>query len=170
MKQLVLVYAMLAALSAASPLQSQSTMLRTYSEKEMDDWFASMNMTYPPQWQSIHNRKPPNSTVVEGTDIRHQKRQNQIEWGSVCYESTDRVGDGDPHQNYYHTQVTQTMNCGRGGSCTTSEMITHTIGYSINLGATLFEWIDGGFSVLEYWTTLTTGLATPTKARTCVSG
>jgi hypothetical protein len=59
-------------------------------------------------------------------------------------------GDGDPHQNYYHMQVTNNLACG-DGTCSMSKINTHTVGYSVNGG--ISQWISGGFSVEESFTT-----------------
>ena len=65
-------------------------------------------------------------------------------------------GDGDPHQNYYHIQLSDNINC-EGGSCQTSESNTDskTIGFTIgtNSNAKKLGWFQGGFSVSETWTT-----------------
>ena len=65
-------------------------------------------------------------------------------------------GDGDPHQNYYHIQLSSNINC-EGGGCQTSQSNTDskTIGFTIgtNSNAKKLGWFQGGFSVSESWTT-----------------
>ncbi|KAK2616693.1 hypothetical protein QQS21_000305 [Conoideocrella luteorostrata] len=59
-----------------------------------------------------------------------------------------RVGDGNPHQNYLYTQVTDYTEC-NDGDCSTGheESNSHTIKYSATFG--YGEWISAGFEVSE---------------------
>ncbi|KPM44436.1 hypothetical protein AK830_g2087 [Neonectria ditissima] len=68
-------------------------------------------------------------------------------------EGTFLVGDGNPHQNYFHKQLSEVVSCGNSVSCTVgqSESTSYTIGWSASL--TPFSWISGTFSVSETWTT-----------------
>ncbi|KAJ5825876.1 hypothetical protein N7474_003014 [Penicillium riverlandense] len=79
----------------------------------------------------------------------HKRQAPCGQWSS----STQIVGDGDPHQNYLHTQLSENVNCGEATSCTVgqTESISYTIGWSAT--ATAFEWLTGGFSVSVSWTT-----------------
>ena len=65
------------------------------------------------------------------------------------------VGNGDPHTDYFHKQVSDKHNCGAGGegdTCSVSYLTSYTIGYSINVGGSV-GWFSGGFSVQESVTT-----------------
>ncbi|KAI1044192.1 hypothetical protein LB505_008607 [Fusarium chuoi] len=66
---------------------------------------------------------------------------------------TSLVGDGDPHQNYFHKQLSEVVNCGTAQSCSVgnSQSISYTIGWTATL--TPVSWISGGFSVSESWST-----------------
>ncbi|KJZ73726.1 hypothetical protein HIM_06844 [Hirsutella minnesotensis 3608] len=55
------------------------------------------------------------------------------------------VGDGNPHQNWLHKQISENMDCG-DGSCS----VGYTQSTSYTITATLsaaYEWFSGGFSV-----------------------
>ncbi|KAF5660303.1 hypothetical protein FCIRC_12181 [Fusarium circinatum] len=66
---------------------------------------------------------------------------------------TSLVGDGDPHQNYFHKQLSEVVNCGTAQSCSVgnSQSVSYTIGWTATL--TPVSWISGGFSVSESWNT-----------------
>ncbi|KAJ5612751.1 hypothetical protein N7510_005945 [Penicillium lagena] len=105
------------------------------------------------------NKAPETETtnIVQRNEMPMHKRQAPCgQWSS----STQIVGDGDPHQNYLHTQLSvsvlqnlENVNCGEASSCTVgqSESISYTIGWTAS--ATAFEWLTGGFSVSVSWTT-----------------
>ena len=67
---------------------------------------------------------------------------------------TVRVGNGNPHIEYYNKQVSDTIHgCDQAGaSCQASTSNSHTFGYSATGGITPFEWISRGFSVTESYT------------------
>ncbi|KAF2758964.1 hypothetical protein EJ05DRAFT_499390 [Pseudovirgaria hyperparasitica] len=71
------------------------------------------------------------------------------QWSS----STQLVGNGDPHQNYLHKQLSQTITCDQENGCSTGQTETrsYTIGFSIT--GSPAEWISGGFDVSTSWTT-----------------
>ncbi|KAB8437361.1 hypothetical protein FH972_025041 [Carpinus fangiana] len=69
----------------------------------------------------------------------------------ICTPETVLQGDGDPHQNFLHVQVTEAIDCG-GGSCNVQYTTQHTIGWSASIEGA-YEWIAGGFSVEESYTT-----------------
>ena len=64
-------------------------------------------------------------------------------------------GDGDLHQNYYHIQLSDNVNCG-SGSCSVGETdassfsVGFTLGTNSNFKPTFFQ---GGLSVSESWET-----------------
>ncbi|KAF5662963.1 hypothetical protein FHETE_7708 [Fusarium heterosporum] len=63
------------------------------------------------------------------------------------------VGDGDPHQNYFHKQLSEVISCGSAQSCSVSEneSKSFTIGWTASV--TPVAWVNGGFSVSLSWTT-----------------
>ncbi|EQB57401.1 hypothetical protein CGLO_02476 [Colletotrichum gloeosporioides Cg-14] len=80
-------------------------------------------------------------------DFHVSKRQG-------CYPQkwTELVGDGNPHQNYYHQQVTENNEC-REAVCNTGteNAKSVSVGFSVETGASITEWISGGFSVSISW-------------------
>ncbi|KAJ4296491.1 hypothetical protein N0V90_006536 [Kalmusia sp. IMI 367209] len=72
-----------------------------------------------------------------------------------CHEekSTYVVDDGDPHQNYYHKQLSEVINCGAAPSCSAGYEVSksYTIGWTSGISAD--SWISAGFEVQESWTT-----------------
>ncbi|RBR26133.1 uncharacterized protein FIESC28_01161 [Fusarium coffeatum] len=66
---------------------------------------------------------------------------------------TSLVGDGDPHQNYFHKQLSEVVSCGSAPSCSVgnTQSVSYTIGWTASL--TPVSWISGGFSVSESWST-----------------
>ncbi|EME81814.1 uncharacterized protein MYCFIDRAFT_78754 [Pseudocercospora fijiensis CIRAD86] len=59
---------------------------------------------------------------------------------------TKLVGDGDPHQTFYHEQVSDKLGCGDGECAITSEESwSISVGFSSEISSA--EWIAGGFSV-----------------------
>ncbi|PCG96925.1 Hypothetical protein PENO1_065820 [Penicillium occitanis (nom. inval.)] len=67
--------------------------------------------------------------------------------------SSQVVGDGNPHQNYYLKQLSENINCGAADSCSVgqTESVSYTIGWTAS--ATAEEWLTGGFAVSASWTT-----------------
>ncbi|KAL4893757.1 hypothetical protein BDV59DRAFT_207539 [Aspergillus ambiguus] len=63
---------------------------------------------------------------------------------SMWSPATRRVGDGNPHQNYWHKQLSS---CSVGALQSKS----YTIGWTAS--ATAAQWITGGFAVQASWTT-----------------
>lgn len=70
----------------------------------------------------------------------------------VYRTNSARVGDGNPHQNPYQQQVTQTLSCGPGGSCSVSISHSHSLSWTASASAA-YGWISGGFSVSESYST-----------------
>ncbi|KAF5011964.1 hypothetical protein FDECE_1970 [Fusarium decemcellulare] len=70
--------------------------------------------------------------------------------------STTLVGNGDPHQNYYHKQLSETISCSNAVSCSVgqTETTSFSIGFSVSLGdGPKGGWISGGFDVSKSWST-----------------
>lgn len=66
-----------------------------------------------------------------------------------CIKFTEVVGDGNPHVNYYTKQVTPTVSgCGASNlQCSSGATQETSFDWSIDIGAEIYEWISGGFSV-----------------------
>ncbi|KPM37924.1 hypothetical protein AK830_g8633 [Neonectria ditissima] len=75
--------------------------------------------------------------------------------GGTCVSgrTTKLVGDGNPHQNYYLEQLSETINCGSADSCSVGESQSQSITVGFSVSATLWEWLTGGFDVSVSWTT-----------------
>ncbi|KAK3994806.1 hypothetical protein QBC44DRAFT_367323 [Cladorrhinum sp. PSN332] len=75
--------------------------------------------------------------------------------GTNCYPViiSEKVGDGNPHQNFYHKQLSENMSCGSAKECsaTWEKTKSYSVGWSasINGGA----WTTGGFAVQTTWST-----------------
>ncbi|KAK7418933.1 hypothetical protein QQX98_003636 [Neonectria punicea] len=67
--------------------------------------------------------------------------------------TTYMVGDGDPHQNYYHKQISENIFCGASPSCAVGyeQSESYTIGFSVSGDIT--SWLSGGFDVQKSWET-----------------
>ncbi|KAF4426135.1 hypothetical protein F53441_14140 [Fusarium austroafricanum] len=65
------------------------------------------------------------------------------------------VNDGDPHQNYFHKQLSENINCANAQSCSVgkTDSESFTIGFTVSAGGPAATWMSGGFSVSESWTT-----------------
>ncbi|KAG7007337.1 hypothetical protein G7Y79_00010g028380 [Physcia stellaris] len=74
-----------------------------------------------------------------------------------CSPEVTLVGDGNPHQNYFHQQLSENIDCsGDAQPCSVGESDSQsfTVGWSITTGPDDLEgWISGGFDVSETWTT-----------------
>ena len=69
------------------------------------------------------------------------------------FYTTDLSGDGNPHQNAWDSQLSETITCGPTAGCSvgSSKSKSHTVTYSVS--SKIGEWISGGFSVSQSWTT-----------------
>lgn len=86
-------------------------------------------------------------------------------------QSTVAVGDGDPHQNYYHLQISvsgsvlnsvinsqtnflqEVINCGSAASCSVGYVQSESFTIGFSTSATIYEWLSLGFDVSKSWTT-----------------
>ncbi|ORX34142.1 hypothetical protein BD324DRAFT_636833 [Kockovaella imperatae] len=68
--------------------------------------------------------------------------------GEITLASTSNpvAGDGNPHQNYYHEQISDTVTCA-SGDCSVSVSDTVTLSYHSDVS--LNNWISGGFDVAQ---------------------
>ncbi|KAK3938466.1 hypothetical protein QBC46DRAFT_440464 [Diplogelasinospora grovesii] len=66
-------------------------------------------------------------------------------------DTTFMIGDGDPHQNFFHQQVSQNMNCAAADRCSieTGKDTSFSIGWWASADA--LSWLSGGFSVEQTW-------------------
>ncbi|RYP57212.1 hypothetical protein DL770_010717 [Monosporascus sp. CRB-9-2] len=63
------------------------------------------------------------------------------------------IGDGNPHQNYWHQQLSENMQCGAAPTCSVGEQqsTSFTVGFTATVNPA--AWISGGFSVSQSWNT-----------------
>ncbi|KAM0345650.1 hypothetical protein ACHAPU_006304 [Fusarium lateritium] len=84
-----------------------------------------------------------------------KREANPINGPSACkiLTGTSPVDGGDPHQNFFHKQLSEVVNCGSAQSCSVgnTQSKSYTIGWTATF--TPASWISGGFSVSESWTT-----------------
>ena len=117
-------------LASAAAIEPRAAKLLTYSEEEMDALMASRNITWPPTEENTLHRR------IGNGDRPPPK----------CNVQTSLVGDGDPHQAYWHQQVSQNFDCG-DGECSVSHVDSKVVGWTADVG--FAQWISGGFSVQE---------------------
>lgn len=145
-----------AAVTAAAP-QSAPEDLMSISEPLNHAWhiptandlhLMTSNDSYISDEEGIPLFISPNPTINErspGTDQPPPPK-------TTTYRTTSaKVGNGNPHQNPYHQQQTQTLPCGPGGSCSVSISKSHSISWTASEGVQL-GWISGGFSVSKSYT------------------
>ena len=73
--------------------------------------------------------------------------------GCVPVQLTKLSGNGNPHQNAWDSQLSETISCGSAAGCSVgnTDSKSYTVGFTAT--AKLNEWISGGFSVSQTWTT-----------------
>lgn len=172
----IAVVAALATLSAAIPNPFRRTItLPVYTDDEMDAMLADHNMTYPPDWRDDNDWRPPSG--YETVPVSAEGPQRRQYWGQTlageCDPTTSKVGDGNPHQNYYHKQVSETMDCGGRPDCSVTKSTSYTQGWIAGISVTgpkiplsgggeggkglssidVLSWITGGFDVIKTYTT-----------------
>ncbi|KAH7397728.1 hypothetical protein BKA64DRAFT_623698 [Cadophora sp. MPI-SDFR-AT-0126] len=64
-----------------------------------------------------------------------------------------RIGDGDPHQNYLHTQLSENINCGAAAQCEVSRESARTYAVNFSWGGSFGGWTSAGFAVEQSTTT-----------------
>ncbi|KAL6354846.1 hypothetical protein LRP88_12203 [Fusarium phalaenopsidis] len=81
----------------------------------------------------------------------HRRDTHQNDERQFCswYTTTNLVDDGNPHQNYLHKQLSETINCGTAESCSVGSMESKsfTIGWSSDFSGV--PWISGGFNTVR---------------------
>ncbi|KAJ0415586.1 hypothetical protein BJY00DRAFT_317641 [Aspergillus carlsbadensis] len=90
---------------------------------------------------------------------------------SIRSESTGLVGNGDPHQNYCYTQISENIACGTAPSCSFGYQKTKSFIIGWSTSSAYAPWIFGGLAVAKSWSTGNsyTCSGAPTT-RWCVSG
>ncbi|KAK1830957.1 hypothetical protein QBC39DRAFT_372271 [Podospora conica] len=66
---------------------------------------------------------------------------------------TELVGDGDPHQNYYHVQLSQPLFCNQSHECTVGHERSESVTVGWSGGVSGFDFFSGSFEVQETFTT-----------------
>ncbi|GAQ40516.1 hypothetical protein AtubIFM55763_001444 [Aspergillus tubingensis] len=91
-----------------------------------------------------------NSTSAVSTSNLEQRQTGTC---SQWSPATRKVGDGDPHQNYWRKQLSENLDCGNADHCTVgaTQSKSYTIGWTATADAS--QWISGGFAVQASWTT-----------------
>jgi hypothetical protein len=93
----------------------------------------------------------PTSPATPGLAIGQIRRQdNQQKGVQPCEEWTELIGDGNPHQNYLHKQMSEDETCDPSHTCAVSYTNGGSVSWSISGGAG-WEWISGGFDVSSDW-------------------
>ncbi|ODA79745.1 hypothetical protein RJ55_05339 [Drechmeria coniospora] len=67
--------------------------------------------------------------------------------------TTDKIGNGDPHQNYNAKQLSRKISCFGAKSCSVSENQSKSYTLTWSASSDVVKWISAGFSVSETWTT-----------------
>ncbi|RYP43800.1 hypothetical protein DL768_009661 [Monosporascus sp. mg162] len=79
-----------------------------------------------------------------------EKRQGACgAWSATTWP----VGNGDPHQNYWHQQLSENMQCGAAPTCSVGEQQSTSFTVGFTATANPAAWISGGFSVTQSWVT-----------------
>ncbi|KAK4212798.1 hypothetical protein QBC37DRAFT_374737 [Rhypophila decipiens] len=84
---------------------------------------------------------PTVETAVNTTDL--DKRQRVCE---ISSQETYRIGDGNPHQNPKHIQVSQVKRCTQG-TCTVGYAEGRSFAINWSTSLSVGGWISGGFAV-----------------------
>lgn len=83
------------------------------------------------------------------------KRQINPVPGGICCDGnceTELVGDGNPHVDWLHKQVSAQNDCNNAPTCSSGTMTSHTVGWQVDVGGNI-PWASLGFSVMESVTT-----------------
>ncbi|KAG5749067.1 hypothetical protein H9Q69_011457 [Fusarium xylarioides] len=84
--------------------------------------------------QSLQRRSLSHEMHSRGAEL--EKRQT---FCSGWFTRTTLVGDGDPHQNYFHKQLSENINCANAASCSVGQ--TDSTSYTwLNCRYTVQEW------------------------------
>ncbi|KAK4206228.1 hypothetical protein QBC37DRAFT_460505 [Rhypophila decipiens] len=86
---------------------------------------------------------------VNDTATDEEKRdldKRQAGQCSIWTQVTNRVGNGNPHQNPWNVQVSQPMQCPGHIGCSVGHGTSYEVGWSANVGL-VYQWISAGFAV-----------------------
>ncbi|KAK0736414.1 hypothetical protein B0T21DRAFT_288243 [Apiosordaria backusii] len=91
-----------------------------------------------------------NEGLDNGEDQLHSHPTLRARQGSLLfcrpYREARLVGDGNPHQNYFHVQMTSLLRCG-DGDCEIQYETGRAETFSWSASASIAGWISGGFAV-----------------------
>ncbi|KAH3905284.1 hypothetical protein HBI56_209680 [Parastagonospora nodorum] len=95
--------------------------------------------------------EPPSSDDAPWFLSRIFPRQNRCPPGTDTYPADNP----DPHQNYLHKQLSQTIGCGAAVGCSVDQSNTDSfsIGFSAEIVPFKGKWTKGSFSVQKSWQT-----------------
>ncbi|GKZ31583.1 hypothetical protein AbraIFM66950_000158 [Aspergillus brasiliensis] len=132
--------------------------LSTMNEHERSPCFSDpVAMTLKQAAETVHvmdtfpmPRQGANSTSPESMSKLEQRQTGPC---SMWSPAARKVGDGNPHQNYWRKQLSENLDCGSAVHCTVgaSQSKSYTVGWTATADAA--QWISGGFAVQESWTT-----------------
>ncbi|KAJ4127885.1 hypothetical protein NW768_008165 [Fusarium equiseti] len=99
--------------------------------------------------QSLQSRSQIHEMHSRGVGLK--ERQYQCSGWSTKVEL---VGDGNPHQNYHHKQISESITCNNANACgvVKAKSESFTVGFSVSAGGPADNWISGGFEVSKSWT------------------
>ncbi|GAA90425.1 hypothetical protein AKAW_08539 [Aspergillus luchuensis IFO 4308] len=97
----------------------------------------------------VPHAKANSTSAVYTSNLEQRQTGTCSQWSPA----TRKVGDGDPHQNYWRKQLSENLDCGSADHCTVgaSQSKSYTIGWTATADAS--QWISGGFAVQASWTT-----------------
>ncbi|ROT43788.1 hypothetical protein SODALDRAFT_306056 [Sodiomyces alkalinus F11] len=86
--------------------------------------------------------------IVRREDLNSKFNKRQTAGCDNWVSDTRRVGNGNPHQNPWHIQLSEPMKCPGHTGCSTYHTTTrsYSVGWQANAAVT---WINGGFSVVQ---------------------
>ncbi|RDW63648.1 hypothetical protein BP6252_11193 [Coleophoma cylindrospora] len=95
------------------------------------------------------------NTTSPITAVTNSTKKEKRTIGPPCQEvrKSELVGNGNPHQNYYDTQLSENLACGAAAACTAGQELSESITVDWSASATAWEWINAGFDVSVSWET-----------------
>ena len=124
----------------------------------------ALAMPLVPRGSELYHRILRDIGVDSTSNANLTERQYPVPIDTSQYCKYGLIGDGNPHTDYYHYQLTKVQGCGGGDnpdadscSSTHTESISHTFGWSVGIGGSTDPgFFSGGFDVSES-ITVTTG-------------
>ncbi|KAH7152104.1 hypothetical protein B0J13DRAFT_255304 [Dactylonectria estremocensis] len=119
------------------------------SADEVEECFSEESAARRRNLPSAFSSRIASSHFVSDSSPALDKRQGGCAY-SVWYD-TRLIGDGDPHQDYFHKQVGPAQTCAQRGTCFVGvgEEVSITISAELGTGGGPTGWITGGFSVSQ---------------------